>query len=406
MFLKASNSIIYYLTKWIFIALIIGSITGAVGAFFLNSLYQCSTFREEYFNIILLLPLAGLCIGGVYHYFGKTSNKGNNLIFETYYNTLEAPRIPFRMLPFVLFGTLATHLFGGSAGREGTAVQIGATLAEQCSRFFKFTFTDRKTLLQMGIAAGFSAVFGTPLAATFFALEVVYVGQIYLKNALPCLLVALIADKFCLYFGGTHGHYIVDHIPDFEALQLFYSLCAGVCFGGASLLFSSLKKYFTLLFKKYISFPPLRPFVGGCVLAIIIFTMGGTRHIGLGLPVIESAFYAPMYSYDFLVKIILTAFTLGAGFKGGEVTPLFFIGATLGNVLALIFPLPMSLLAAMGFIAVFAGATHTPIACLIMGIELFGIETGKYIAIAAVIAYLVSGKKGVYSAQKNELPKF
>ena len=309
------------------------------------------------------------------------------------------------MAPLVLLGTLGTHLFGGSAGREGTAVQIGAAISDQCSRFIKLDSLDRKLFLIMGISAGFAAVFGTPLAGAIFALEVLLIGRIRFEALIPSILVAIIADQACVYFGGTHTHYLVGHVPNISILNIIWVSIAGICFGLTGSLFAKGSHFWSSQFKKFINYPPLRPVIGGSIIAIVVFLMGTTRYIGLGVPTIVESFSQPVPSYDFILKLLLTTFTLGAGFKGGEVTPLFFIGATLGNALIWFIPLPMDVLAAMGFVAVFAGATNTPIACTLMGIELFGIEVGQYVALACFTAYLFSGHSSIYSSQIIGSPK-
>jgi H+/Cl- antiporter ClcA len=188
-------------------------------------------------------------------------------------------------------------------------------------------------------------------------------------------------------------------------INLLWAIFVGILFGLTALLFSKSTHFWASLFKSKISYPPLRPFIGGIFLAVTIWGLGTTKYIGLGVPTIVAAFNEQLNSYDFLLKILFTSFTLGAGFKGGEVTPLFYIGAALGNVLVWFVPLPMPLLAGMGFVAVFSGATNTPIACTLMGIELFGAESGVFIGIACVVAYLFSGHTGIYSAQKVGNPK-
>jgi H+/Cl- antiporter ClcA len=189
-------------------------------------------------------------------------------------------------------------------------------------------------------------------------------------------------------------------------MRLLWIILISILFGLAALLFSRSTHYWSHLFAKLISYPPIRPFVGGVILAVGMYFLGTTKFMGLGIPVIVDAFSNPSNSSDFLFKILFTGFTLGAGFKGGEVTPLFFVGATLGSALSLFVPLPIGLLAGMGFVAVFSGATHTPIACTVMGLELFGFESGLYIAIACFIAYFASGYKGIYQSQVVKGPKY
>ncbi|MES2486203.1 MAG: voltage-gated chloride channel family protein [Bacteroidota bacterium] len=385
-----------YLAKWLLLSLVIGVITGSVSAFFLTSLNWVTQWRQNHVWIIALLPFGGLLIGLMYHYFGNSVVKGNNLLLEE----LHTPKkiIPLKMAPLVLLGTLATHFFGGSAGREGTAVQMGGAIADQFTHFFKLNDNDRKIIIIMGISAGFASVFGTPVAGAIFALEVMMMGRRYYA-LLPGLLVAFVAHYSCMAWQVGHTHYSVPVIPEITTKIIICTAVAGILFGLTAMFFSRVMHFFGSLFKDTISYAPLRPFIGGVLIALTVWALGTTKYIGLGVPTIVDAFSTSQPAYAFMIKLLLTAFTLGAGFKGGEVTPLFFIGATLGNALFLVFPLPMALLAAMGFVAVFAGATNTPIACTVMGIELFGIDTGIYLGVACFAAYLFSGYKGIYSSQ-------
>lgn len=385
------------LVKWLLLAVPIGILVGSASAFFLESLNWVTTYRESHIWIIALLPLGGLIVGLTYHYYGESVVKGNNLLLEE----LHTPKqiIPLRMAPLVLFGTLVTHLFGGSAGREGTAVQMGGAIADQFTKWFRLTETDRKVILIMGISAGFASVFGTPLAGAIFAVEVMILGNTRYKALLPSLMVAYIADYSCKFWNVGHTHYSIATVPEFTLPAFGYTLLCGITFGLAALLFSKMVHFFTGQFKKYIAYPPLRPVIGGVVIALAVWAMGTTKYIGLGIPTIVDSFSVQQPYNAFLIKVLLTAFTLGAGFKGGEVTPLFFVGATLGSALFLIVPLPMALLAGMGFVAVFSGATNTPIACTLMGIELFGTQAALYLAVACLVAYLFSGYKGIYSSQ-------
>jgi H+/Cl- antiporter ClcA len=393
-----------FLLKWTLICLLIGALTGSASAVFLWSLEWATNYREANVWIIALLPIAGLVIGLSYHYYGESVVKGNNLLLEEYHSPKKV--IPFKMAPLVFLGTILTHLFGGSAGREGTAVQIGGAIADQFTRLFKLSNSDRKILLIAGISAGFSSVFGTPLAGAIFALEVLLIGRIKFDALVPSFLAAIFANYFCdIWQISHHTHYSISTVTALTPATVLWSLFAGIIFGLVSLLFSKSTHFWTTLFKKHIEYAPLRPVIGGIVIAATVYFMGTTKYIGLGVPTIVDAFNIDLNSYDFFLKLVLTSFTLGAGFKGGEVTPLFFIGATLGNVLIWFIPLPMPLLAGMGFVAVFAGATNTPIACTIMGIELFGIESGVFIALACTTSYLFSGHSGIYSAQIIGSPK-
>jgi H+/Cl- antiporter ClcA len=302
------------------------------------------------------------------------------------------------MAPLVFISTLLTHVAGGSAGREGTAVQMGGAIADQFTTLFKLSSAERKTILIMGVSAGFAAVFGTPWAAAVFALEIMSFKKIKFENIIPSFIAAFGAHYVCLAWMVQHTAYSIDIIPSITASTISWTMLAGIIFGLAALLFIYTGKFFEVLFSK-IKFEPMRPFIGGIIIALFIVVANSTKYIGLGIPSIVDAFNEPAGSFDFALKILLTSLTLSAGFKGGEVTPLFFIGAALGNILIWFIPFPMALLAGMGFVAVFAGATHCVIASIIMGMELFGIQAGIYVGLASMVAYFASGMKGIYNAK-------
>jgi len=397
------KTIIQSSLKWIFICVLIGFLSGSASAILLVALEWAAQYRGQHNWIIWLLPIGGLLIGLGYHYYGKEAVKGNNLLLEEY----ETPkkRIPLIMAPLVLIGTIITHLFGGSAGREGTAVQMGGAIADQFTGLFKLDNSERKTLIILGISAGFASVFGTPLAGALFALEVLYFSKINYKSIVLSFLVAFIAYYTVEFWAVKHTHYSIPIVPTFTLTVLLWIIPISILFGLAAMLFSRSTHFWGTLFSKTIKYPPLRPFIGGILFASVMYFIGTTKYLGLGVPIIVESFSNPSEYYDFLLKILFTGFTLGAGFKGGEVTPLFFIGATLGSALSIFVPLPIALLAGMGFVAVFSGATHTPIACTIMGMELFGIESGLFIGLSCFIAYLASGPVGIYHSQIVKGPK-
>jgi H+/Cl- antiporter ClcA len=390
--------------KWIFISVLIGLFSGSASAFFLVSLEWVTQFRGNHNWIIWFLPLGGLCIGFLYFYVGKGIEKGNNLLLEEYENPQKT--IPFRMAPLVLIGTLVTHLLGGSAGREGTAVQMGAAIADSFKKIFKLNNSDRKTLIILGISAGFASVFGTPLAGALFALEVLYFSKVSFKSSILSFWVAYIAYFTVEFWQVKHTHYVIPSVPEINLINVSWILFAGLLFGLTAMLFSRTTHFWGQLFAKTIGYAPVRPLVGGLILSVIFFIIGTTKYMGLGIPEIVNSFSTPSSWYDFFLKILFTGCTLGAGFKGGEVTPLFFVGATLGSALSLIIPLPIALLAGIGFVAVFSGATHTPIACTVMGMELFGIEIAVFMGLGCVVAYFASGSVGIYRSQNLKGAKY
>ena len=341
--------------------------------------------------------IAGLLIGLLYHYYGKDIEGGNNLLIDTIHQP--AQKIPLKMTVFIYLGTIATHLFGGSAGREGTALQMAGGIADQLTKPLRLSDEDRKTLIIAAVAAGFGAVFGTPLAGAIFAMEFFFVGKLRYNSIFPAFAAAILANQVTHLWHAEHTVYHIPSVPPTTLLNLGYAVIAGIVFGICAATFSKTLKFSGQFFKARIKYPPFRPLVGGAVLALIIYSMGTTQYIGLGIPTIVTSFEQQMPVYAFAIKIALTVITLAAGFKGGEVTPLFFIGATLGSALAVVLPLPVALLAGMGFVAVFAGATNTPLACTLMALELFGSQCGVYVAVACIVAYFLSGHTGIYGRQ-------
>ena len=385
-----------FLGRWLLIAAAVGALAGTASAAFLVALDWVTRWREAHGWVLWLLPLGGLVVGSLYHYLGQAVARGNNLLLDE----LHAPRtrVPLRMAPLVLIGTLLTHLVGGSAGREGTAVQMGGALADQLARPLRLRPRDRRLLLICGLSAGFASVFGTPLAGAVFGLEVLLVGLLRYEALVPSLLAALLADYVTRLWGVGHTPYPQLLAPALTPATLVYSLLCGMLFGLVARFFAGLTHGLGRVFGR-ISYPPLRPVVGGALLALLVAALGATAYVGLGVPFIVEAFHAPPPTYAFALKLGLTALTLGCGFKGGEVTPLFFIGATLGSALSGVVPLPVALLAGMGFVAVFAGAANTPLACTLMGVELFGGGAAVYLGLACVAAYLFSGHSGIYASQ-------
>lgn len=361
--------------------------------------------------LLFLLPVAGLAVGLVYHRFGRSAEGGANLILDQIHEP--GGGVPLRMAPLILGGTLMTHLFGGSAGREGTAVQLGGSLAGAFARALRLNPEDTRLLLTAGISAGFSAVFGTPIAGAVFGLEVLTVGRIQYRALIPCLAAAVIGDWTCRAWGISHSHYAVAFLsPEPGAMDHLVLLAkvalAGVAFGLVGLLFSEAQHRMAALMKTALPFAPLRPFVGGLVVIGLVHLVGTRDYLGLGVwspdpgAATIAAFFDPTLhdAVSWALKILFTVVTLGSGFKGGEVTPLFFIGAALGNALAWALGAPVDLFAALGFVAVFAGAANTPLACTVMGMELFGAAPGLYLAVACFVSYLCSGHSGIYLSQR------
>jgi H+/Cl- antiporter ClcA len=404
-----------HLVRWFILIAPLSIVIGLLIALFLWLLEIVTETRINNQWLVFLLPLAGIVIYWMYEQWGKQSAGGNNVILDEIHSGKKG--IPIVMAPLILITTVITHLFGGSAGREGTAVQIGGSVAAFFYRLIKLNQKEKRILLLCGVSAGFGAVFGTPLAGTIFALEVLYVGNIRYYALLPCLFAAIIADFTTRLTGILHTSYAINFsLPDKNLMNYIINnplfiikiFAAGILFGLTAYLFSFTSHFIKDNAAKYITNKIWHPVIGGILVVLLTYLLGTNDYLGLGVYTesnqgvsIVNAFTNNQQPYmAFGWKLLLTAITLSFGFKGGEVTPLFFIGATLGNTLAHFFNLPLDLLAGLGFVSVFAGATNTPLACTIMGIELFGGEHALLIGLSCFTAFYFSGKQGIYSSQK------
>ena len=417
-------ALLRYALKWMLIAGPVGAAIGSAVALFLWSLEAATACRQGHPWLLWLLPVGGVGIGAMYHLFGKSAEAGNNLIVDEIHEP--GGGVPARMAPLVLIGTVATHFFGGSAGREGTAIQMGGSLSAEVGRRLRLGPVDTRQLLTAGVAGGFGAVFGVPLAGAIFAVEVLALGRLSYEAILPCLIASIVGDWTTRAWGIHHTTYAVTALSPLASTHLSWPLLgkvalAAVAFGLAGTLFAELTHGLGRAFKTLSPSPLLRPVIGGLIIIGLAYAVG-RDYIGLGVHVnpgasvsIVTCFHpGGATAFSWWWKILFTAVTLSSGFKGGEVTPLFFIGAALGNTLAWLLNAPVDLFAGLGFVAVFAGATNTPLACTIMGLELFapgrsdrvGNGFAVYLAVACFVAYLSSGHSGIYLSQRIGTPKF
>lgn len=412
-----------YVIKWLCLVAPIAAAVGSACALFLWALERATATRLEQPWLLFLLPLAGAGISALYGWIGGSSEGGNNLLMDAIHgheNDDSSIIVPRRMAPLILVTTVITHLFGGSAGREGTAVQMGGSVASAVGRWLRLSNADIKILLMAGIAAGFGGIFGTPLTGAVFAMEVLAVGRMNYQALIPCLIASVISDWACRAWGIHHTQYAISAAASqlgggqFDWVLGAKVALAAVAFGLVSTLFAELTHGINHFFKRTIKWPILRPIIGGLCVIALVYLLGTRDYLGLGVSSpdphavsIVSAF-SPNGADDWSWwwKLLFTAVTLGSGFKGGEVTPLFFIGAALGNTMARLLSAPVDLFAGLGFVGVFAGATNTPLACTLMGIELFGSQYTIYLTIACFLAYLFSGHSGIYLSQRIGTPKF
>lgn len=388
---------------WCSLAIVIGILAGFASTLFLHSVNWAIEFRREHDWMILFLPLVGFLVAWFYRVYGKDIETGNNLIIDEIHNPKKT--IPFRMVPMIFGGAVISHLFGASVGREGAAVQMAAGISDQFSKYLGKFYKNRKLILMMGMSAGFSSIFGTPIAGAIFGFEVLFIGMIVYDAILPCLVAAIVGYYTALLLGVVHPRYFFIDVPDVTIKGILASIVAGIIFGYTANFFVWSLHIVKELYKKYIPNNLYHPVVGGVILVASYYLIGSDRYHSLGEEIIRGSFTQHMYPWDFLGKIFMTVTSVGSGFKGGEVMSLFYIGATLGNALSYILPLAFPVLAALGFVSVFAGASNTPIASVILAFELFGPGIGVYASLAVVLSYLFSGANGIYHTQKTHLVK-
>lgn len=385
------------IVKVIFISIVIGILSGISIGIFLLLLEKSIELNLKYAYLVYVLPISGVIMTYLYEAYGGNSKKGNNIIIENINGSRE--EIEFIMAPLVFMGTILTHLFGGSVGREGTGVQIGGTIGSFLCRLFKSNIEERKIVLISGVSAGFSAVFGTPIVGLIFALEVSNIGSLSYKSMIPAMTAAIIGDKVCRTLGVKHTQFMIPSVESTSFNNFFKVILMAICFGLASRLFVYMTRLFKEVFNRYIKNSYVKIFIGGSLMVIATLIIGNRLYNNLSLGLLSDAFTGNIPYDAFIIKLILTTLCLAAGYQGGEVTPLFVIGATLGSVLSFILGVPTAFAAALGLVAVFSGATKTPIASFMMYLELFGSVNIIFAMIVCIISIFVSGKKGIYSSQ-------
>lgn len=399
--IKESYQHSYFLyLKLIIAGIIIGFIVGIIDTIFGRGLIWIGDIRKEYlYYFVPFLALAGLLIVFIYQKSAGKTGKGMGLIFEVGHGTEK--EIPLRLVPILTVATWITHLFGGSAGREGVAVQLGATFSHRFNKYFNFP-DKSKVFLVTGMAAGFGGLFQTPIAALFFGLEVLALGNLQLYALLPAVVAAFTASWTSSFLGLEKFTHIVNTTLSITPTTFVKFAILGVIFGFAGNLFVYLQSFLKKFAAEKIKNPYYRIFIIGIFLSIILLLLHEGRYTGLGTNLIEDSFSGePIFGYDWILKLLLTTLTLAAGFQGGEVTPLFSIGASLGVVIGIFFGLPIEFVAAAGYISVFGSATNTLLAPIFIGGEVFGFNNLPFFVIIVIFAYLVNRKISTYGLQKN-----
>jgi H+/Cl- antiporter ClcA len=392
------------LGQWTLLGVAVGILCGAASALFLWLLEQATRFRTAHQAVVYTLPLAGLVIGWLYERFGRSIKGGNNLVIDTIHD--DGPELPLRMAPMVLAGTVLTHVFGGSAGREGTAVQMGASLTDWLSHRLRLSTRMRRQLLAAGVAGGFGSVFGTPIAGAIFGLEFVVLGHVEYQALVPALVASLIGDFTTRALGIQHTPYPAAPRLALDPLLFGKWILFAAAVAATTWAFIELTHFIKRQGERRVPRLPLRMLLGGLAVVALWKVCGTSDYLGLGVPTIVRAFGDPTLSpIAFAWKLLFTAVTLGAGYLGGEVTPLFFVGAALGNVLGRALGLPLDLAAGAGMAATFAAASNTPLALSIMAMELLGPGAFPHVVIVCAFAYVLSGHRSIYGAQRLRADK-
>ncbi len=384
--------------KWVLIGCIVGGIVGIIGITFHWLLEEATVFRMEHAGILWLLPLGGLAIIGLYHLLGMKNDRGTNFILVA---VRQNEAVSLKTAPLIFFSTIITHLFGGSAGREGAALQLGGSIASFLGRIIKLNEKDERIITMCGMAAGFSSLFGTPLTAVIFSMEVISVGIMHYSAIVPATIAAFVSSALAQELGFLPAAYALFGVPEGLKLKMALSVgVLGIACALTSMLFCIVMDRVSHTYRIYIKNPYIRVFAGGALMLGFTLLLGTTDYNGAGMDIIQRAVEGQARPEAFFLKILLTAITLGAGFKGGEIVPTFFIGATLGCVLGPILGISPSFAAGLGLTAVFCGVTNCPIASVILCIELFGSKGIVYYALCCGISYMLSGYYGLYSEQK------
>ena len=388
--------------KWMLIAVAAGCAVGTISSLFALGLGKATALREDSPWLIFCLPLAGLLIVWLYRRF-LGEDGGTNLVLS---NIHAREDLPWVMAPLIFCATLLTHLCGGSAGREGAALQLGGSLGNLLGRFLKMDEQDRRVVVLCGMSAAFAAVFGTPMAAAIFALEVASVGVMYYAGLMPCVFSALIASRFSANMGIHPEHFNVASIPAFTLLNAGKTvLLAALCAGVATLLCVVLHRGGHLC-KKLVKDPYLRVLCGGAVIIAVFLIRGDQDYLGASVGLIGQAIEGQADWYAFLLKMVLTAITIGCGYKGGEIVPTFCVGATFGCLMGGLLGMSPSLCAACGMVSLFCGVTNSPIASLLISFELFGYEGMPFFLISVAVSFLLSGYYGLYHEQTIVYSKY
>jgi H+/Cl- antiporter ClcA len=390
------------LLRWLILALVTGVVAGGVGVLFHYCLELCPELRAQCPWLLYLLPAGGILIAAMYRYIGRDKDRGTDMILVA---VRENSPVPPVTAPLIFISTFITHLLGGSAGREGAALQLGGSLASGLGNLFRLNEKDKRILVMCGMAAAFSALFGTPVASVVFSMELVSVGAMYYGAIVPCSISAIVGFLLAGAAKAEPVRFVLSTAP-INVVTLLQTLALGILCAAVSVLFWFAIKKSGQLQQKYIKNPFIRAAIGGAVIVVLTLVIGNQDYNGAGMDVIQKAISGQAHGYDFILKILFTAITLGCGFKGGEIVPAFFTGATFGCFAGGLLGMDPCLAASLGLLAVFCGVTNCPLASIVMGIELFGGGNILYICLVCAVSYMLSGYCSLYGEQKIIYSKF
>ena len=383
--------------KWSFFAFLIGIFGGCVGSFFHLCIDYATELRHNLPWLIFLLPLGGIVISAMYFFAGRYGKLDTNRIIKA---VQSKESVPFILVPLIFVSTVITHLLGGSAGREGAALQLGGGIGYRLGHFFKLGVHDTRIIIMTGMSAVFTALFGTPLTATVFAIEVSSVGIMHYGALFPCVISSLVAFGVQKMFGVSPVKFADIPMPDFTPALMASVVLVSVLCGLVSIVFCKSIKISEKLGKKFLPNTFVRAFAGGCIIVILTLLSGSTMYNGAGMDVVEAALNGHARPEAFALKILFTAVTVAAGFKGGEIVPAFFTGSTFGCTVAGLLGMDASLGGAIGFVALFCGIVNCPIASIMLAMEVFGGESVCVFAVVCAVSYVMSGNFGLYKSQK------
>lgn len=390
--------------KWIIFSILSGLLIGSIGSAFYHCIGIVTDLRDHFPWLLYLLPLGGILIVGLYRICKDENDTGTNLVLSAIHSNEE---IPLRMAPLIFLSTLITQLFGGSAGREGAALQIGGSIGGSLGRLFHFNEKDKHIMIMCGMSAAFTALFGTPMAAAIFSIEVVSVGIMHYSALVPCVIAALVAKSVAVHFGIAGDTFLLMQLPDFSLKNAVLTALLAVLSALVSILFCIILHQSEHLYKKFFKNRYFRVLIGGMLVIVLTLLVGNRNYNGSGMEMIERCIAGDSIPpYAFLLKMLFTAITLGAGYKGGEIVPSFFIGATFGTFFSSLCSLPSALCAAIGMTSVFCGVTNCPITALLISFELFGYEGMPFYLLSTALSYMLSGYYGLYLSQKIIYSKY